>query len=151
MFRVVVLLALVSVLLAALALISCLSVEDKRLIRGMPRAAWVAVIVLVPLGGAVAWFLTGRPRPAGGTRAGRRPGRAILPEPPRSRAPDDDPEFLRSLGRKPVRGQDQPRGDEERRRKAQRDKEKRDKEKRDKERPDGERRDEQRRDLGTDS
>lgn len=151
MFRVVVFLALVSVLLAALALISCLSVEDKRLIRGMPRAAWVAVIVLVPLGGALAWFLTGRPRPAGGIRTGRRTGGGILPEPPRPRAPDDDPEFLRSLGRKPVRGQDQPRGDEERRNEERRRKEQLDKKQRDKERPDQEHRDEQRRDLGTDS
>ncbi|MPZ26396.1 MAG: hypothetical protein GEV12_08055 [Micromonosporaceae bacterium] len=107
MFRVVVLLALASVLLAALALISCLSVEDKRLIRGMPRAAWVAVILLVPLGGAVAWFLAGRPRPAGGTRARRLAGGGILPEPPRPRAPDDDPEFLHSLDHRTVSGEDE--------------------------------------------
>jgi hypothetical protein len=96
MFRVAVLLALASVLLAALALISCLSVEDKRTIRGMPRAAWVVAILLVPLGGAIAWFLAGRPRPPGAPAAGRRGGGA-LPEPSRGRAPDDDPEFLRSL------------------------------------------------------
>lgn len=97
MFRVAVLLALASVLLAALALISCLSVEDKREIRGAPRAVWVLAILLLPLFGAVGWFLLGRPRPAGQPAAGRlRPG-GIIPEPPRRRAPDDDPEFLRSL------------------------------------------------------
>jgi len=97
MFRVAVLLVLASVLLAALALISCLSVPDKREIRGAPRAVWVLAILLLPLVGATGWFLLGRPRPADPPGAGRpRPG-GILPEPPRRRAPDDDPEFLRSL------------------------------------------------------
>lgn len=96
MFRVAVLLSLASVLLTALALISCLSVDDKRQIRGLPRFLWLIVILLVPLAGATAWFLSGRPRPAAGTGSGwpTVPGR---PQ-PRRRAPDDDPEFLRSLG-----------------------------------------------------
>lgn len=96
MFRAAVLLALASVLLAALALISCLSVEDKRQIRGMPRFAWLLVILLVPLGGSVAWFLAGRPRPIRG-RDGNWRAATGLPEPRRPQAPDDDPEFLRSL------------------------------------------------------
>jgi hypothetical protein len=95
-FRVAVFLALVSVLLTALALISCLSIEDKREIRGMPRYAWVIAILLLPLAGAISWFMFGRPRPPG------RPGSSWrtaggLPEPPKPRAPDDDPDFLRSL------------------------------------------------------
>lgn len=96
MFRVAVFLSLVGVLLAALALISCLSIEDKRQIRGMPRFAWVILILLVPLAGAVAWFGYGRPRPAGRARSGWRPVGGPL-EPPKRRAPDDDPEFLQSL------------------------------------------------------
>jgi hypothetical protein len=95
MFRVVALMSLASVLVAAVALISCLSVEDKRQIRGMPRFAWVIVILLVPLVGAIAWFLFGRPLSTGRSRPGWRPGGP--PEPPRRRAPDDDPDFLRSL------------------------------------------------------
>lgn len=171
MFRAVVLLALASVLLTALALISCLSIEDKRQIRGMPRAAWVAVILLVPVGGAVAWFLAGRPRPAGGSRVGRTIGGGILPEPPRPRAPDDDPEFLRSLDRDPSSEEELLRrweedlqkpdsspppdtsppdaesgGDQPRRDRDQRDREKRDRERRDQQRRD----EQQRRDLGTD-
>lgn len=96
MFRAAVVLALAGVLLAALALISCLSVEDKREIRGMPRFAWLLVILLAPLAGPIAWFLLGRPQPAGKPGASWRAatGRS---EPPRPRAPDDDPEFLRSL------------------------------------------------------
>jgi hypothetical protein len=97
MFRVAVFLSLASVLLAALALISCLSIEDKRQIRGLPRLAWVVVILLLPLAGAIAWFVYGRPQPAGKARPGWRPAGGLL-EPPRRRAPDDDPEFLRSLG-----------------------------------------------------
>jgi hypothetical protein len=96
MFRVAVFLSLASVLLAALALISCLAVEDKRQIRGLPRFAWVIVILLVPLAGATAWFVFGRPQPADKVKPGRRPAGGLL-EPPQRRAPDDDPEFLQSL------------------------------------------------------
>jgi hypothetical protein len=97
MFRVAVVLALASVLLTALALISCLSVTDRREIRGAPRTVWVLAILLIPLGGAIGWFLLGRPRPALPPGAGRRRPAGPRPEPPRPRAPDDDPEFLRSL------------------------------------------------------
>lgn len=89
-------LALAGVLLAALALISCLSVERRATIRRMPRAAWVAAILLIPLGGPVAWFLLGRPRTIGPRRTAWRVV-ARRPEPPRPRAPEDDPDFLRSL------------------------------------------------------
>jgi hypothetical protein len=101
MFRVVVVLALASVLLAALALISSLSVEDRSRLRGLPRWAWVLVILLVPTLGPIAYFLAGRPLPEGGPRpggwlpGGRLPGGPTGPR--RQRAPDDDPEFLRSL------------------------------------------------------
>lgn len=95
MFRAAVLLSLASVLLAALALISCLSVEDKREIRGMPRFAWVIAILLAPLLGSITWFTLGRPRPADGPSGWRFGGSP--PQPSRPRAPDDDPEFLRSL------------------------------------------------------
>lgn len=91
-------LAVVSLLFAAAALISCLSVADKRVIRRMPRAPWVIVILVVPLAGAIAWFLAGRPRRIGAPRTGWRVALGI-PEPPRPRAPEDDPEFLQSIDR----------------------------------------------------
>jgi hypothetical protein len=85
-------LALVHVLLGAIALISCLSVANKRTIRTMPRSLWVATILLVPVAGPVAWFLAGRPYPL--TRSRRWPCRRFPDPPP---APDDDADFLRSL------------------------------------------------------
>lgn len=96
-------LALVSVLLAAVALISCLSVANKRSIRRLPRAGWVALILLVPVVGAVAWFLFGRPL---SVRVGRAGFWRLLPGSggrPSVVAPDDDAEFLRSLDRAPDR------------------------------------------------
>jgi Phospholipase_D-nuclease N-terminal len=89
-------LAVIGVLFAAVALISCLSVSDKRTIRRLPRALWVLVIVLVPLVGPVAWFGLGRPRKPLRLRPGWRVT-VGLPDQPRTPAPDDDPDFLRSL------------------------------------------------------
>jgi hypothetical protein len=101
-------LALASVLLSAVALISCLSVKDKRVIRRMPRALWVITILLVPLAGSITWFLLGRPRTLGAPRTVWRVA-VGLPEPPRPRAPDDDPDFLRSLDRPPDGSQEEER------------------------------------------
>jgi hypothetical protein len=106
MGRLIPLLFLIEVALVAVALIGCLSAEGDE-IRALPRVAWVFIIVLVPLVGAVAWFSAGRPLPAaGGIRSdqlGRGYGPGFRAPPERSRphrrvaAPDDDPEFLRSL------------------------------------------------------
>ncbi|MEV4625971.1 PLD nuclease N-terminal domain-containing protein [Micromonospora sp. NPDC049523] len=79
------------VVLAAIALISCLS-ADKADIRALPRFLWVPVI-LVPLVGPIAWFLAGRPVPA--ARPGTAGGRVADRRGPI--APDDNPEFLTSL------------------------------------------------------
>ncbi|GIG86359.1 PLD nuclease N-terminal domain-containing protein [Plantactinospora endophytica] len=94
MVRLYALLAIGQLILAVFALISCLSAEDDE-IRALPRFAWVLIILFFPLIGSIAWFVAGRPvsaeRPvAGGRPAGGRDSRAPL-------APDDDPEFLRSL------------------------------------------------------
>lgn len=101
MARVFIFLTFAGVLLAALALISVLSVEDKERIRGLPRFAWVLLIVLAPLLGSIAYFVAGRP-----ATAGRGPGwlgsdRGGVSRPTRPRAPDDDPDFLRSLDERP--------------------------------------------------
>jgi hypothetical protein len=70
---------------------------DRELVRNLPKLAWLAVVIILPLIGSIAWLLLGRPR-----------GAALLPgttaTPPRraSRrpiAPDDDPEFLRRIRR----------------------------------------------------
>lgn len=52
-------------------------------VRVMPRWLWLAAVVCLPLVGAIAWLVFGRPRP-------ERPKE----EP---KAPDDDPDFLRRL------------------------------------------------------
>ena len=58
---------------------------DRLGVRGLPKAAWVAVVVIFPIVGAALWFWVGR---VDGPRAGR-----VI-------APDDDVEFLSSLQKK---------------------------------------------------
>jgi hypothetical protein len=82
--------------LAATALIGCLSAE-KGEVRALPRSLWVLIIVFLPVVGPVAWLLAGRPvgpdgrDPRSPSPRRRRPGPV---------APDDNPDFLRSLGGK---------------------------------------------------
>lgn len=99
MVRLYALLFLSQVALAATALISCLSAERDQ-IRALPRFAWVLIILVLPLVGPTAWFLAGRPVPTD-RAAGTAPGGALGQFRPRERtrqaAPDDDPEFLKSL------------------------------------------------------
>ncbi|GAB2917377.1 PLD nuclease N-terminal domain-containing protein [Micromonospora polyrhachis] len=97
MARLYVLLFIVQIILAVCALISCLSTEEGK-IRALPRLVWVLIILFFPLVGSIAWFLAGRPAPAGKPGSGWRPGEGPSErERPRQVAPDDDPEFLRSL------------------------------------------------------
>lgn len=97
MARLYVLLFLVQIILAVLALISCLSAEEGE-IRALPRLVWVLIILFFPLIGSIAWFLAGRPVREGASGGGWRAGGGF-PEHKRSRpvAPDDDPDFLKSL------------------------------------------------------
>ncbi|MCC9203956.1 PLD nuclease N-terminal domain-containing protein [Arthrobacter sp. zg-Y769] len=55
-------------------------------VRSISKVSWLFTIVLIPVLGAVLWFLFGRPSGGPGPREPRRPS-----------APDDDPEFLRNL------------------------------------------------------
>lgn len=61
---------------------------DANRVRGLPKAVWMLVIVLLPLVGGLAWLIAGRPRPLRQPPSGR---------PPQPRGPDDDPDFLRGL------------------------------------------------------
>lgn len=84
------LLAIASIALTIYALADCVQTEDSR-VRGIPKWAWILLVVLLPWVGPITWLLAGKDRiggaaPRGGQ--GRRPGPL---------APDEDPEFLRRL------------------------------------------------------
>lgn len=90
---------ILEIVLALYALIDCASTDASR-VRNLPKPAWLVLAVLVPYVGPLAWLVAGRPpREAA---AGPRTGPVTYKQPPgRPLAPDDDPEFLRSLGRGP--------------------------------------------------
>jgi hypothetical protein len=101
MGRLLILFVFVDIAILAVALIDCLSVPAED-IRALPRPLWVLlIIVFTPLGG-IAWFVAGRPVsvPAGATtgRSGAGTPGVLTAGPPGPVAPDDDPEFLRTLG-----------------------------------------------------
>ncbi len=87
MVRLFVFLAAVELVLVVLALISVLSVDR---VRNLPRFLWVLVIFVIPILGAITYFLTGRPMTAPVEGAPRRAA------PPPS-SPDDDADFLRKV------------------------------------------------------
>jgi len=72
-------------ILTVYSLVDC-ALFEKRRIRGLPRWVWIFVIVLVPLIGPLLWLFVGRGRGASPV------GRSF-----RTVAPDDDPEFLKTL------------------------------------------------------
>jgi hypothetical protein len=90
--------ALILVIAVALAIFCLVQVVQSRgqRVRGMPRWAWVLVIVLIPLLGPSAWLLWGQPKHGGPPK--RTPRRTV--------APDDDPDFLRDLDRRQPRDPD---------------------------------------------
>lgn len=76
---------LLSVGVTIYALVDCCNSTDDE-VRGLPRLAWLLVVLLFPLIGATAYLIYGRERQ-----------QLIGPGRPRVIAPDDDPEFLRQL------------------------------------------------------
>ncbi|MGV8876588.1 MAG: PLD nuclease N-terminal domain-containing protein [Rhodoglobus sp.] len=57
---------------------------DRRRVRALPKALWVLVILLLPVIGVILWFILGKASS----------GSAVSN---RSVAPDDDPNFLRTV------------------------------------------------------
>jgi len=98
MIRLYSLFLLLDLALLVVALIDCLSVEEYS-IRALPRVAWVFLILLFSPIGAIAWFIAGRPARPVRLSNGQtwRPGNGFPEQDRPRRAPDDDPEFLRSL------------------------------------------------------
>ena len=79
------------IIIVALLMIYCVvevAQAPPLAVRRMPRWLWAVAIICLPLVGAVAWLLLGRPNAESlGTRKPR----------PRPTAPDDDVDFLRGL------------------------------------------------------
>ena len=93
----------IPIVLAIFAVVDCVQTPDDEL-RGLPRFAWLLVILFIPIAGPVAWLMVGTdhgdadrqrsawPAGPGNNEPGlRRPVRRVI-------APDDDPEFLSQLG-----------------------------------------------------
>ncbi len=73
-----------------------IAVIDRGRIRALPRGAWIALAIVLPIVGPVLWFFVGRFRPGEGTSV------SAATTAPRRRgpvAPDDDPDFLGRLHR----------------------------------------------------
>ena len=86
--------------------------SDPAQIRNLPKLGWIVLILLVPLVGGIAWLIAGRPQrqPRSGARwpATRTSGFPEYERPARSWvAPDDDPEFLRTVGQANARDPEQ--------------------------------------------
>lgn len=86
MTRLLVGLAVATVVLTVYALVDA-ALFDRNRIRGLPRFAWILVVLFVPIIGPLLWIVVGRGR------------RGSVGRQPRTMAPDDDLEFLGQLGR----------------------------------------------------
>lgn len=78
-------------------LVDC-ALTPRTRIRALPKALWLIVIVILPIVGSLLWYSVGR-------ISARTRGRSI--------APDDDPDFLRSLRDDSPPGGDKPAGPNE--------------------------------------
>ncbi|MFF7335086.1 PLD nuclease N-terminal domain-containing protein [Streptomyces sp. NPDC090306] len=82
------------------AFVDCLNTPEEE-VRGLPKVVWVLIILLFGevLVGPVAWLIAGRKRQGAGAGAGGTGGGlfAAREAPARWVAPDDNPEFLKSL------------------------------------------------------
>ncbi|MEU3730395.1 PLD nuclease N-terminal domain-containing protein [Streptomyces sp. NPDC033538] len=102
-----VLMFLVPLALSVYAFIDCISTKDAD-IRHMPKPLWAILVLLFPLVGSISWLIAGKKRQPAGAPGTARGGRRQWV------APDDNPDFLKSLGDRPgdtdeSRGEDGPR------------------------------------------
>ncbi|MET9275071.1 PLD nuclease N-terminal domain-containing protein [Kribbella sp. NPDC003557] len=87
---------LISLVLTVYALFSCIQTPDED-VPHLPKLLWIVLIVFVPFAGPIVWLLMSRAH-------ANRQDRAVRRQPPsqptaRPLAPDDDPDFLKSLDR----------------------------------------------------
>ncbi len=88
-----VLMFLVPLALSVYAFIDCISTKDED-IRHIPKPLWAILVLLFPLVGSISWLIAGKKRHPGGAGSpwqGGGGGRRQWV------APDDNPEFLKSL------------------------------------------------------
>ncbi|MCW4385966.1 PLDc N-terminal domain-containing protein [Salinibacterium sp. SYSU T00001] len=77
------------------ALVDCIRTDEFRA-RGLPKGAWIFIVIILPLIGGILWFTIGKERmPRPGSRAAA--SRPVYP--------DDDPAFLRSVNSEAEREQ----------------------------------------------
>jgi hypothetical protein len=88
MARLLVLLPFIVVGVMVWSIVDIVLIEARR-VRGLPKGGWIVLVVLLPIIGAVLWFLLGRERLSS---AGRYAATGPI-------APDDDPAFLNQLNR----------------------------------------------------
>ena len=89
------------------SLLDCARTPEESMPARMPKLLWIVIIVMVTVIGPIAWIIVSRVKAAeerGGvvepTVWSSKEGTQFRrPERPRPVAPDDDPEFLRSLER----------------------------------------------------
>ncbi|TDT37291.1 phospholipase D-like protein [Streptomyces sp. BK208] len=105
-----VLMFLVPLALSVYAFIDCISTKDAD-IRHMPKPLWAILVLLFPLVGSISWIIAGKKRQPAGASSWQGGGRRQWV------APDDNPEFLKSLGKddEQDRGEGGPEDDEDRR------------------------------------
>lgn len=70
------------------ALVDCIRTDEFRA-RGLPKGAWIFVVIILPIVGAILWFTIGKERTP---RPGAGPTRTTRPV-----YPDDDLAFLRQV------------------------------------------------------
>lgn len=83
-----VLMVLVPLGLSIYAFIDCITTEEKD-VRYIPKPLWAILVLLFPLVGSISWLIVGKDRAATAGRSASRRGGWV--------APDDNPEFLKSL------------------------------------------------------
>ncbi|BFO14259.1 PLD nuclease N-terminal domain-containing protein [Streptomyces sp. KM77-8] len=91
-----VLMFLVPLALSIYAFIDCISTKDDD-IRHMPKPLWAILVLLFPLVGSISWLIAGKKRHAMGGAAGSPWNRGGSGGRQQWVAPDDNPEFLKSL------------------------------------------------------
>ncbi|MCX5296666.1 PLD nuclease N-terminal domain-containing protein [Streptomyces sp. NBC_00193] len=70
--------------------IDCLNTPEEE-VKHLPKVVWVLIILLFSIVGPAVWLFAGKKRVPGGAGGRPRPGRRTWV------APDDNPEFLKSL------------------------------------------------------